>query len=498
MGSHAMLQSSSRLFAVVPVLQLAQIFDAAIKAKHSSILALVTERESSPEKRMGDAMNTQSPMPVTKWAGAELKSLDEFLMFVDWLWFHVRKEHEVQQCEDGGHRQRIRLANGLSVVASYDQVACKATVESDLEPSFLSPLLQQALDRARGFELCPPSWWEGRLQTSVTSATTSMLQMMRSADQHRRYEGTWRLSQDALVTFEQKVSADARAFPALFPSQEIWVRFRVCGVEGGGPAALREAVQKFSAIRAILSFITGSPLESASSMIVSMRQPAVSEAESLRESGAAQELGVQGYAVWSFLIWQHQSGAFETFDRSLNAMRAFAFGMSQPTVEAATMFFVTAIEALNVPNRGWQLNRVTRRFVEFLTYLCEEKLCEILKHANFEEAFGQCASPQKFAELLYKLRSKPAHSGNFGLDPGLTGPGSTVIHDAPAVMLIADLVQTAIVNFLVKPASSLCGHPNFDGELKVELSAAERAEIFERANARRSSVQEVLRSALFG
>jgi hypothetical protein len=415
-----------------------------------------------------------------------------FLFFVDWLWLLIAEKQDVAQMSDGGCRQEMVLKNNRKVIAVYDPSTTRVHLESNLERATLEPILREAVSKAKAQDLGAPGWWKARFQTP---AHDPHLHMIRSANQHRTFQGRWRLDGDALVEFKQKRSPEQAAFPPLYPDQEVEVMFRCRGPGNWGPQTARDAILMAAQIRAVLSYITASPLESASAMVPRLDLEEQRAVEAGLASDDVPELFVQDCQPWQSLRHFSSSGADETCERVLNAMLSFEQGMFQRTHEGVTVLFVTAIEALSVPNRGWASRRVTARFEHFLSNLAESTLREVVAHPNFKEIFGPVNTPRKLAGLLYSRRCKPAHTGNFGFLMHSIGPGTT-FDPQMTVALIGQIAHAAILEFLKRPFSSLIGDPKIDKELKVDLTSKEIEELLKQAMDNGVTLNEWLRRQL--
>lgn len=430
------------------------------------------------------------------WIIGSASSEQAFFHLVDWAWFLIASSHDIEGNSDGGETsQQLNLKSGSKVILIRDPKTSHVTLESDLGRPYLEPIIRDASGKPLS-DLGEFGWWETRFETPTADPSVSNLQMIRSADQHRRFKGAWRLGLDVLVEFEQRGTPEQQAFPPLFPNQSLKVRFRSAGPGTSGPGVQRDALRLAAHIRTILSFVSASPLTASTPMVVPLDGPGrQATSEQLRPEAPTPPLTVDNCVVWEYLNWQATEGSREALERSFNAMLAFEHGMSQPTLEAATVFFVTAMEALAVPNHRWKTLRVTKRFQMFIVELCNDTLLETIKHGNFAQIFGDISNPKELAAALYNHRSKPAHSGNFGLRTPLFFPGSNHL-DQVAVSLIAQIARSAILHFLIQPRSSLYGHPSLDTELRLELTQVQRMQLEKLASEQSCSVA-VLISNMF-
>jgi hypothetical protein len=155
----------------------------------------------------------------------------------------------------------------------------------------------------------------------------------------------------------------------------------------------------------------------------------------------------------------------DSVSRVRNAAFSYHAALKQDSVEAATVFFVTALEALLVPSPKWRREKVTQRFIDGIQELCPEAIDALLASPNVDHAFGFRKrgaiekQRSKLLDLIYTLRSSPVHEG--------IGPSSFDFMDlaAPENMrsaFLSGLVQAAILNFIGAPRSFLIGHPMFE------------------------------------
>jgi predicted NUDIX family NTP pyrophosphohydrolase len=310
--------------------------------------------------------------------------------------------------------------------------------------------------------------------------------MLRILGQRRAFTGRWRLGQDVLLEFAVE---DPKQLVA-FTKQTIKATFRCFG-PGHGPRSQRLATSQADAIRAVLAFCTATPLDG-TPMIRLVNEPEFPPGAAVNDS--LPELSVQGVFPWSRMSEAALIGAREFVSRMVNALTAYEHALHQPTGDAATMFFVSAIEALTVPNHGYAHQRVTSRFVKSLLALATPKLEETIQHANFVEAFGPRRTAQRLSERIYALRSTPVHTGQFGLsrDSFLGFSLGASIRAA----LLAEIAETAVLEFLRCPFTSLIGHMEFDPACRIELTDTERVTVQAAARDRGVSIEDYILQAL--
>ncbi|WP_157488882.1 hypothetical protein [Pseudofrankia sp. DC12] len=192
--------------------------------------------------------------------------------------------------------------------------------------------------------------------------------------------------------------------------------------------------------------------------------PEVATAALARRS-STQALGLaRNYVSLDIFQELHQRGGPDSVVRARNAAFSYHAALKQDSVEAAMVFFVTALEALFVPRQNWRKEKVTQRFIGGMQMLCLDAVDELLASPNAEYAFnfrrrGEVRRQRReILELIYDLRSSPVHQG-IG-PPGfdfmdVTAPEST------RAALMSKLAQAAILNFISVPRSFLIGHPMF-------------------------------------
>lgn len=415
---------------------------------------------------------------------------DDFARFVDWCHALMSERPGVQQYGGDKNKHTLTLKDGPAITFLRDPATgnCAAESTDPLPPEVVSILREAGAHAARG-DLGQSQWWRVTFTSHNEMDATFGLHMMRLLGQRRAFVGRWRLGQDALIEFSVE---DPKQLIA-FTKQTLKVTFR-CPGPGHGPRAGRFAQMQADAIRAVLSFCTATTLGGG----VGFPRP-VNEPEFPRGSAvnlAIQELSVGGIPIWSRISEAAATGAIEFTARVLNALTAFEHAHNQPTDGAATMFYVSAIEALTVPNHKYLHLRVTNRFVNSLVDLAKPKLEETLKHANFVEAYGTTLkTPKQLAERIYHLRSSPVHTGRFGLSRNVM-LGLDSMSGQIRTALLAEIAEAAIVEFVQCPFTSLIGHMDFDPACRVELSDEEHSIVRSAAVAKGISIEDYILQCL--
>lgn len=381
-------------------------------------------------------------------------------LFVDWFGALLRNTLGVT----GGGRSNLRFefqitdTRNVSVTAPTDGNQIVVEGPTDLK----STLLQIALDsrmRALAGMTGNPVWWQIGFESKPDWTEAASLHMFRTMGQYKRYDGNWKLGSDAVLKFKQLGESGLQ----MFPNQTVVLVFQSPG-PGHGPFGANVARTWATFMRALVALASAAPV-SGLNLLSPARDAFLAEALLLRTDNTTPELQIDGKRVWERVARLYHCGAREAFDRFFGALQAYEQALSQRNAGASIVFFVTAIEALTVPNAPWKQDRVTKRFVEFLLEACPEAIDEVLKHTNFGQAFGRPMNRKQFADHLYKLRSSPVHTGRLGQ---ITS--ATFLDDDGASMrvaLVSDVARAAIMRFLDVPFSVLTGHPAFDSMITL-------------------------------
>jgi hypothetical protein len=211
---------------------------------------------------------------------------------------------------------------------------------------------------------------------------------------------------------------------------------------------------------------------------------------SLASSPISQQLAIEHFPIGAALHDFATLGASEASHRILRAIACFETAMQQGNASATIIHLVTAIEALARPNfKGAWHNRVTQRYQEFLQTCIPAKLKQVLGHANLQSAFSNVKTTKELVAAVYGARSSAVHNGHasefhefFGGNEGIR------------VMLIADLVRSAIIEFVRHPFSSLVGHPTVDRDISIKIDNRVLAVLRQRAVERCLTVEEYIAS----
>ena len=225
---------------------------------------------------------------------------------------------------------------------------------------------------------------------------------------------------------------------------------------GGGPFTKYMAERVATVIRSIIVYATAAPIETFPSLFP-LRPEAVTEAQQHATDSSVGELTVDGVLFYEAIASLAVGSNREALRRIQEALFAYEQAISQASEYVAIVLFVSAIEALAVPNVAWDQDRVTSRFVQFVEQAAfgTGLFSSIMDHSNFRQVFGNISSPKRFLNDLYAARSKPLHTG-FVQHGGFQ---MSAWEPSMRVALVSDLVRGVIRSFLTAPFSSLVGHP---------------------------------------
>jgi hypothetical protein len=152
--------------------------------------------------------------------------------------------------------------------------------------------------------------------------------------------------------------------------------------------------------------------------------------------------------------------------RLKGALLSYHAALHQTNPDAATMLFVSSMEALIVPRPEWRKEKATKRFIYAVGELCPDTVNNLVNHINVEQAFsfkqkgGAAARRRQLLGTIYETRSVPTHQGVglAGMMMQAASPGSL------RVILLSELARDTLLSFLQAPRSYLIGHPMFDKE----------------------------------
>jgi hypothetical protein len=423
---------------------------------------------------------------------------EDFEFRVDWVLFLLSEKGCLETYNESWTSSPSRrtflltMVDGsqLSFVREQESGECFVVSTTPLS-SDNRAVVKESLARAKRGDQGLTQWWEFSFESQIRLDAAYGINLLRALGQRRAYRGQFRLGQDVLVDFS---TADDKQIAA-FAKQAIKIRFRSVG-PGRGPGATKIAKKLSDVVRVVLSFATASALENGL-FVKPLNDETFLPGRAV--SSDVPELLTNGVAIWRLLDELFASGASELANRILNSLTAFEHAMAQPTAGAATIFYVTAIEALTVPNSNYAARRVTARFKNSLSLLAEAKLEAALKHVNAREAFFEddqkASNASRLAERIYHLRSSSVHSGQVGSSRTIAGFDSSV-GDSARIALLAEIAEAAIINFIVSPVSSLIGHPRVDPDGRFEFSDKEHEALRRAAGVAGLGVGEFIRQTL--
>ena len=315
---------------------------------------------------------------------------------------------------------------------------------------------------------------------------STALHFARGLDHARRLVGRVGFGSAVLLDFSAPESSQPTL--ALFSPVHAKAYFLIDGAYAG-PYTSRIAEDWIPTVRACVSFCLGTPVH------IGKFRPLGPEEEvdlvaTLKSSPVGQQLAIEHFPLGDALQTFVTLGAAEAAHRVFRAIACFETAMQQGNEAATTIHLVTAVEALARPNykKAWH-NRVTQRYHEFLQTCIPDKIVEVLGHLNLSSAFPTVKSKEELVAAIYDARSAAVHSGHTGEFHEFFG-GDRAIR----VMLIADLVRSAIIEFAKRPFTSLVGHPSVDKDINVKVDNRALAILRRRAAGRSISVEEYITS----
>jgi hypothetical protein len=377
-------------------------------------------------------------------------------LFVDWLIQLLDERYGVKARGSSGAQWNVTLSDDSRIEVEFDHSG-QPMVQGPIKyEDDLTSVAEDAHRRTLELDFGTGAWWKASFSTDMGDAGMwgiTTLHFMRIMSEHnsRRFQGDWRLGGEALVSFQQVEQAPA---PVVIPKFDVQVTFRV-PAPGPGPHAEFIAEELGTFLRATASFATAAPLLGLTSLFPAEEEEVTDATAKLP---GAPELPVEGEPLWPQILSLVQGlDSPEAIRRVQGAMYAYEQAMRQESEYVTIALLVSALEALSVPNANWKLERVTTRFFRFVQELCPHALSEVMRHANFTQAFGTYTSERRFLDSLYSLRSQPLHTGflQHRLSAVPMRGGTAGIR----IALISELVRAGIVEFLRRPFSSLIGHP---------------------------------------
>jgi len=375
------------------------------------------------------------------------------LLFVDWLGALCDERFGAARQGTSGDAWTIGLKDESQVAVRFGPQGEPLVEVSDqrFDPV---PFVEEAHKHAVAGDFGDGQWYSLSLSCDVRLEGWAGLHMLRSMNEHRRFEGDWAFGDDCLLSFKQ---ADTKPAPIVIPKFDLHVLYRVPS-PWHGPHGNSLAEELGTFVRSAIAFASGAPFQSLAGLWPAEKED-VAAAKATLARGTRQ-LFVEDVPLAHALLGLARWGNREVFERAQGAIYAYEEALGQRSEFVAIILLVTAMEALAVPNAAWRKERLTKRFIEVVAQLCPDVLASILSHGNFEAAFGSYASARRFLDALYNARSRPLHTGfvqhRVTAIPGMGGDA------AIRVMLVSELARAAILSFLRAPFTSLVGHPIID------------------------------------
>lgn len=336
------------------------------------------------------------------------------------------------------------------------------------EVSALRPLIERfgplASENARRGIVGDVLWYTTAF--SAPSLTPSFTRNMSSylfefLTAQTRIQGWRRVGPDILLQFTEEEPQGAGISSPFAPSTKVTVHLASRGpIHGFLSENIAHHLAETSA--AICTFALGRPV-TGGEFVIPSKPEVLPELQAKHRDVSVLTLARKGV---SLDIFSTVSGPPELdhINRMRAALRTHNWALAQDNDEVARILYVAAMESLCSPRTPWRIERMSRRFLDFFDDLMPQALDEVLKHANFEEAFqvkrGQRTSRALRRDLLrriYALRSEPVHQGlSTHFHPlGMAFEDSASLQRA----FFCDLSERAILAYLQSPRSSLVGHP---------------------------------------
>ncbi len=411
---------------------------------------------------------------------------DHALLFQDWFLLLAKGRVEITGQGTSGESWTLNTTerNAIKIIFLPEKKALDISSPKEISEA-VEKISDESLKKIENNSPTPGSWWSIRFAAQQANLDQhSLLHMFRSMGTYKRWPEKLRLAQSALL----EIKDETGEHPALFPKLSIEASIVSPGA-AGGPFSKLQVERLVPVVSAVLSSCFGTPL-TPDAAIFPVNEDKISEVIKGVRSNDILELGFQDSPIWSVLENCHLTGAGELADRLVGAMMAYEAGMLQRTDHSTLLFFVSAIEALTVPNlKAAKTQRLSKRFIYFLEEFCSKEMDEVMAHSGFEQAFGRLRSRKKFASELYSLRSQPVHTGRFGNYSGIPMANDQSLK----VGLVNDVVTGAIATLIKQPVSLLWGHPELDPSLTIRLNPVENQKLKKKAKNHHKQVEEYVK-----
>lgn len=247
-------------------------------------------------------------------------------------------------------------------------------------------------------------------------------------------------------------------------------------------------------VAAICTFALGRPVNF-SHTIFPAKEEHLSDLNARRTDSAIYTLARKGVSLDIFSLLA-APGGFQVSRRARAALLTFDAATRQERDPVAAILYVAAAECLTVPNAEWRREKLTKRFIEFFDELMPGELDRIVSHGNFEEAFrlklgSRTARALRRSTLdeIYSYRSGQVHEG---VTPrshlfGVQFDSSGFLRRG----LLLDFAESAIVQYLRAPRSTLIGHPALSTDARSEGAAPAPPLAVQPSDSIKSSLQQL-------
>lgn len=404
-------------------------------------------------KRLGSG-----PAPVRR-------IVDEWtrLLFVNWVASLVADRLGPGQTGASEHTWTFGDPQQAPIKITLAPPAFRLTVDpGDAPRRDVRRIVDEAWKAAHAGNLGPGHWrrvaFEAKHEFFTAAGDLHFMRLLRDHPK-RRLEGPVRFSNDVLLQFTQN---KAEPSSLALPDFSVVATFRVPG-PGPGPFTDRAAIELMTLLRAVLTYATAAPMVQQGPALWGASDAEVAEASQMLASADVGELTVDGNVLAQRIaeIAKYDPGQ-ECSRRLRGGLFAYEQALLQASEFVSIVLFVSAIEALAVPNAEWHRRRLVKRFVRFVLQACPDVVQQTMNHGDFHQAFGDVRSERRFLEDLYDRRSRPLHTGF--LQHNATGMFGLGMEGGIRVALVSDLVRGALRAFIAAPFSMTVGHPAIDPE----------------------------------
>lgn len=413
-----------------------------------------------------------------------LQNKETALLFIDWFILLAKNDFpEIKLADHSEEWWNLNTSKKETIKVSFLknislEIQCSEAILENIQK-----ISSFAINNINNKTPIPGSWWTIYFTSDSQSINQhSSLHMLRNLGTYKRGPNKLRMANSILL----EINDETPAFSG-YPKLNIDV-FVNCPGACHGPYSNHNMKMATPIIGAILSSCFGTPLTPTTSFF-SVEEEKANLVIAAIEDNETMELCFHDLPIMTLLENLQKSGAEELATRLIRSMMAYESGMLQRTDHATILFFISAIEALTVPNlESAQKQRVSKRFSYFLEEFCTDDIKNVMDHKNFIQAFGNIKSIKKFVNELYDLRSKPAHTGHFGNYSGPLG-----VNESLKVALINDIVESAIKTQLRQPVTLLWGHPELDPLITINLTPNDHQKLIKKAKNHRKTTSDYIK-----